>query len=68
MSKLLKQAMAMMRELPDDVQDTAVRQLMQYVDQISTLSDRDTVAEGRDAFERGEFISLDQWMHEQIAA
>jgi hypothetical protein len=39
MTKLLKHAMTMMDELPEDLQDTAARQIMQYVEELSTFDD-----------------------------
>lgn len=63
MTKLLEQAVAQLRELPDDFQDKAAKQLIQYVDEISS-DDRISVEEGRNAFNRGEFVSLDQWQHD----
>jgi len=40
MAEVLDQVIARLRELPDDVQETAGKQLLQYVDEISTLDDR----------------------------
>ena len=60
MSKLLEQAFAQLRDLPEDFQDKAARQLIQYVDEISA-EDREAVDEGRQAYRRGEFRTLKQW-------
>jgi hypothetical protein len=48
MTKLLKQAVTMVRDLPEDLQDTAARQLMQYVDELSTLDDGAAITVDRD--------------------
>ena len=40
MAEVLDQVIARLREFPDDVQETAGKQLLQYVDEISTLDDR----------------------------
>jgi hemerythrin-like domain-containing protein len=53
MTKLLEQAFAQLRELPEDFQDKAARQLIQYVDEIST-GEHLSVEEGRRAYHRGE--------------
>jgi hypothetical protein len=39
MTKLLKQAMAMMDELPENSQDTAARQIMRYVEELSEFDE-----------------------------
>jgi hypothetical protein len=63
MTKLLEQAFAQLRELPEDFQDKAARQLIQYVDAIST-DDRLAVEEGRRAYQGGEVMPLEQWQHD----
>ncbi|MBX3512059.1 MAG: hypothetical protein KF750_00575 [Xanthobacteraceae bacterium] len=63
MSKLLEQAFAQLRDLPEDFQDKAARQLIRYVDEIST-DDRTDVADGRDAYRRGETQTLAQWRND----
>ena len=64
MTKLLEKAIEGLRELPDDMQDKAARQLIQYVDEVTDDSERGAIIEGRRAYERGEFTPLDQWRHE----
>jgi hypothetical protein len=39
MMELYREAIARMRELPEDVQDATARQLLQYVDEITTLNE-----------------------------
>jgi hypothetical protein len=39
MTKLLREAFAMIAELPEDLQDTAARQLIRYVEELSTFDD-----------------------------
>ncbi|MEJ0075270.1 MAG: hypothetical protein WDO17_07450 [Alphaproteobacteria bacterium] len=63
MTKLLEQAVAQLRELPDDFQDKAAKQLIRYVDEIST-DEGPAVDEGRQAYQRGEFRSLAQWRND----
>jgi hypothetical protein len=64
MIKLLEKAIEGLRELPDDMQDKAARQLIQYVDEVTDDAERGAIIEGRRAYERGEFRPLDQWRHE----
>ena len=63
MTKLLEQAFAQLRELPDDLQNKAAVQLIQYVDEISS-DEIATVAKGRRAFEGNDFVPLDQWRND----
>jgi hypothetical protein len=64
MTKLLEKAIEGIRELPDDMQDKAARQLIQYVEEVTDDGERGAILEGRRAYERGEFKPLDQWRHE----
>jgi len=64
MTKLLDEAFLIMRQLPEDVQDTAAHQLMQYVDEITTPNEQAAIADGRAAFAHGDVFSLDLWRHE----
>jgi hypothetical protein len=64
MTKLLEQAIEKVRELPEHDQDIAAEQLIQHVDAIPTLNDLAVIAEGREAFKRGDFVSLEQWRHD----
>ncbi len=63
MTKLLEQALAQLRELPEDFQDKAARQLIQYVDEVST-DDRAELEESWQAYQRGDHKSLEQWRNE----
>jgi hypothetical protein len=63
MTKLLEQAVAQLRELPEDFQDKAARQLIQYVDEVST-DEREELEEGRAAYQRGAHKPLVQWRNE----
>jgi len=63
MTKLLEQAVAQLRDLPDDFQDKAAKQLIRYVDEVST-DEGPAIDEGRKAYQQGEFTSLNQWRNE----
>lgn len=63
MTKLLEQAVAQLRELPDDFQDKAARQLIRYVDEVST-NDRAELEEGMKAYRQGNFTPLAQWRND----
>ena len=64
MTKLLEAAIAKLRELPEDEQDTAAAELLGYIADFPTREERAAIAEGRKEYERGEFITLDQWRHD----
>jgi hypothetical protein len=64
MANLFEQAIAKLREFPEDIQDSAAEHLMHYIDELSTLTERAEISEGRSAFERGAFVPLDQWRHD----
>jgi hypothetical protein len=63
MTTLLEQAVAQLRDLPEDFQDKAARQLIQYVDHVLT-DERDDLKEGRQAYRRGDFKPLEQWCND----
>jgi hypothetical protein len=64
MSKLLQQAIEKVRELPEEEQDMAAAELIGYLSDFPTSEERSAITEGRRAYERREFISLDQWRHD----
>jgi hypothetical protein len=64
MTELLEQAIARLRQLPSDQQDTAARALISQLDEEPEPGDREAVEEGRQAFARGNFSSLKEWRHE----
>jgi hypothetical protein len=57
MSKLLKEAIARLRELPDAVQDSAARALITLIEEEPEPADFAAIAEGQRAYDRGEFFS-----------
>jgi hypothetical protein len=65
MTILLKEAFSKISELPEDVQDTAARQLMRYVDEITTSNDQAWIAEDRAAFACGDVFPLDKRRHDK---
>lgn len=63
MTKLLEQAFAQLRELPEDFQDKAARQLIRYVNEVST-DDRTELEESWQTYLRGDHKTLKQWRNE----
>lgn len=64
MTKLLEEAIHRLRQLPDAVQDDAARAVILRLEEEPEPGDREAIAEGRRDFERGDFVTLDQWRHE----
>jgi hypothetical protein len=64
MTKLLEQAINRLRQLPEPMQDSAARALITQLEEEPEPGDRDAIAEGRRDFERGDFITLEQWRHD----
>jgi hypothetical protein len=64
MSKLLERAIAKVRELPEEEQDMAAAELIGYLAEFPTSEERSAIAEGRRAYARREFVTLDQWRHD----
>ncbi len=64
MTKLLEDAIDRLRQLPASVQDTAARALITQLEEEPEPGDLAAIAEGRLAYERGEFVSLDQFRHD----
>ncbi len=61
MTKLLEQAIAHLRKMLDAVQELAASRLLRHVDEVLEPDEMEAIAKGREAFERGDFITLDEW-------
>jgi hypothetical protein len=64
MTKLLEQAIARLRKMPDAVQDLAASRLLRHVDEAPEADEMEAIVKGREAFESGDFVTLDQWRHD----
>jgi len=64
MSKLLERAIEKVRELPEDEQEMAAVELIGFLAEFPTSEERSAIAEGKRAYERREFVPLDQWRHD----
>ena len=64
MTKLLEETISRLRELPEDVQDMAARQLLRQLEEEPEAGDLEAVQAGRRDFENGDFQTLDQWRHD----
>lgn len=64
MTKLLEQAIQRLRQLPDDVQDTAARALIAQLEEEPEPGDLEAIKAGREDFARGQYVTLDEWRNE----
>jgi hypothetical protein len=64
MTKLLEQAIEQLRQLPEEMQDSAARAVMLQLEEEPEPGDLEAITEGRAQIARGEFITLDQLEHE----
>ena len=64
MSKLLDDAIDWLRQLPESMQDAAARAMMLQLEEELEPGDADAIAQGQRDFERGDFVTLEQWRHE----
>jgi hypothetical protein len=53
-----------LRQLSDDMQDTAARVLMNQLEEEPDPGDLDAIKQGREEFTRGEYVTLDELRHE----
>ena len=64
MTKLLKDAIDQLRQLPNSMQDSVARAVFLRLDEEPEQGDLEDIAEGWHEFERGEFVTLEQLRHE----
>jgi len=63
-TKLLKQAMERLSQLPPAAQDSAARVLISQLQEEPEHGDREAIEQGREAFGRGDFVTLQEWRQE----
>jgi hypothetical protein len=59
MTKLLEEALDLLRQFPDEVQDNAARAVLAQIEEDPEPGDLEAIEEGRREFEGGEFVTLD---------
>jgi hypothetical protein len=64
MTKLLDEAFDRLRELPEEMQESAARSIMRTLEEEPEPGDIDAIQEARREFANGEFSTHDQWKHE----
>jgi hypothetical protein len=65
MTKLLDQAIAQIRELPDDQQDAVAANLIYLIDDTLTADEERQLTESRQEYETGEFRPYDK-LHRRV--
>jgi hypothetical protein len=64
MTKLLDKAIERLRQLPADMQNSAARALISQLEEEPEPGDREAVAERREQFDRGDFMTLQELRNE----
>jgi hypothetical protein len=64
MTKLLELAIQRLRELPENMQDSAARALISQMEEEPELGDQEAVETGRKEVREGKFITLENWRNE----
>ena len=64
MTKLLQHVIDQLRDIPAGDQDTVAREIAEILEEYPTTDDLAAIADGRAQFQRGEYVTLEQWEHE----
>jgi hypothetical protein len=64
MNKMLENAIAKVRKLPENIQERAAERLMEYVDESPADSERVSIEEAREAYANGDFLTLAKWRND----
>ena len=64
MTRLLEEAVELLRQFPENVQDSAARTILAQIEEEPEPGDCEAIAEGRRAYERDDFVTLEQWRRE----
>jgi hypothetical protein len=64
MTKLLEEAIHRLRQLPEPMQDSAARAVIFQLEEEPESGDAEAVAEGRQEFARGHYVTVEQLKHE----
>jgi hypothetical protein len=67
MTELLKEAIRRLRQLPEPVQDSAARAMLLQLEEEPESADHEPIMDGRIEYQRGDFVSLDQYRHGTVS-
>lgn len=64
MTELLQHIIDQLRNIPAGDQDNVAQEIAEILEEYPTTDDLAAIADGRAQFERGDYVTLEQWEHE----
>ena len=64
MTELLQHVIERLQNVPVGDQDKVAREVAEILEEYSTRDELAAIADGRAQFERGDYVTLEQWEHE----
>jgi hypothetical protein len=64
MTELLQHVIDRLRNIPAGDQDRVARDIAEMLEEYPTTDELAAIADGRAQFERGDYVTLEQWEHE----
>ena len=64
MTELLQHIIDQLRNIPAGDQDNVAKEIAEILEEYPTTDDLAAIADGRARFERGDYVTLEQWEHE----
>jgi hypothetical protein len=64
MTKLLDETIDRLPQSPEGMQDAAARAVLLQLEEEPEPGDTEAIAAGREDFQRGDFVTLEQWRNE----
>lgn len=64
MRRPLADAIAKLSKLPEELQTVAAERLLDFIDETSSVSERVSLDEAREAFADGDFLTIAKWKHD----
>lgn len=64
MTELLQHIIDQLRNIPAGDQDSVAQEIAKILEEYPTTDDLAAIADGRAQFERGDYVTLEQWEHE----
>ena len=64
MTELLQHVIDQLRNIPAGDQDKVAREIVAILEEYPTTNELAAIADGRAQFERGDYMTFEQWEHE----
>jgi len=64
MTELLQHVIDQLRNIPAEDQDNVAQEIVEILEDYPTTDDLAAIADGHAQFERGDYMTLEQWEHE----